>query len=185
MLFKTTVNCLSNDIWCYLVIGCFDWKIGVFQQTVRVYCIINVPIQSTCQTLPFNESCLTYIYTKMVHFHMGCTKRMKTFFNLNNTRIPNSITKFCKVTQRVLLGDIGQFTFSPFSWRSEKVFRTQHFLFFFGSWKLLHTKSKQTKSTFNCAQSFFLLQGHLLELAIGAFVLHLWSDVSPIQQRNR
>ena len=22
------------DTWCYLVIGCFDWKIGVFQQTV-------------------------------------------------------------------------------------------------------------------------------------------------------
>ena len=31
MLFKTTVNCLFNNIWCYLVIGCFDWKIGVFQ----------------------------------------------------------------------------------------------------------------------------------------------------------
>ena len=29
---KTTVNWLFNDIWCYL--GCFDWKIGVFQQTV-------------------------------------------------------------------------------------------------------------------------------------------------------
>ena len=25
--FKTTVNWLFNDIWCYLVIGCFDWKI--------------------------------------------------------------------------------------------------------------------------------------------------------------
>ena len=35
MLFKTTVNCLFNDIWCYLVIGCFDWNIGVFQQTVE------------------------------------------------------------------------------------------------------------------------------------------------------
>ena len=30
--FKTTVNELFNDI--YLVIGCFDWKIGVFHQTV-------------------------------------------------------------------------------------------------------------------------------------------------------
>ena len=30
--FKTTVNELFNDI--YLAIGCFDWKIGVFQQTV-------------------------------------------------------------------------------------------------------------------------------------------------------
>ena len=26
MLFKTTVDCLFNDIWCYSVIGCFDWK---------------------------------------------------------------------------------------------------------------------------------------------------------------
>ena len=33
MLFKITVNCLFNDIWRYLIIGCFDWKTGVFQQT--------------------------------------------------------------------------------------------------------------------------------------------------------
>ena len=31
---KTTGNWLFNDIGCYLVIGCFDWKIGLFQQTV-------------------------------------------------------------------------------------------------------------------------------------------------------
>ena len=34
MPFQTTVNWLFNDIWCYLVIVCFHWKIGVFQQTV-------------------------------------------------------------------------------------------------------------------------------------------------------
>ena len=34
MLFKTTVNCLFNDIWYYLFIGCFDWRIGIFQQRV-------------------------------------------------------------------------------------------------------------------------------------------------------
>ena len=34
MPMKTTINCLFNDLWCYLVIDCFDWKIGVFQQTV-------------------------------------------------------------------------------------------------------------------------------------------------------
>ena len=34
MLFKTAVNCLFNDIWSYLVIGCLDWKNGLFQQTV-------------------------------------------------------------------------------------------------------------------------------------------------------
>ena len=31
---KTTTNWLFNDIWSYLSIACFDWKIGVFQQTV-------------------------------------------------------------------------------------------------------------------------------------------------------
>ena len=42
LCYLTTVNCLFNDIWCYLVIGCFDWKIGVFQQTVaRVYYILK------------------------------------------------------------------------------------------------------------------------------------------------
>ena len=42
MPFKTTANWLFNDIWCYLVIGCSDWKIVVFQQTVvRAYCILN------------------------------------------------------------------------------------------------------------------------------------------------
>ena len=35
---KTTINWLFNDIWCYLFIACFDWKIGIFQKTVvRVY----------------------------------------------------------------------------------------------------------------------------------------------------
>ena len=33
MPFKITVNWLFNDT-CYLVIGCFDWEIGAFQQTV-------------------------------------------------------------------------------------------------------------------------------------------------------
>ena len=34
MLFKTTLNGLFNDIWCYLVVGSFDEKIGIFQQAV-------------------------------------------------------------------------------------------------------------------------------------------------------
>ena len=32
--FKTTVNWLFNDVWRCLIISCFDWKIGVFQQAV-------------------------------------------------------------------------------------------------------------------------------------------------------
>ena len=31
---KATVNWLFNDIWCYLVMGCFNWKLFVLQQTV-------------------------------------------------------------------------------------------------------------------------------------------------------
>ena len=34
MPLKRTINWLFNDIWCYLVMGCSDWKIGVFQQRV-------------------------------------------------------------------------------------------------------------------------------------------------------
>ena len=42
MPFETTVHWLFNDIWRYLVIGCFDGKIGVFQQiVVKVYYILN------------------------------------------------------------------------------------------------------------------------------------------------
>ena len=47
MPFKTTVNWLFNDTWCYLVIHCFGWKIGVFEQTVLgVYCILKPSITS-------------------------------------------------------------------------------------------------------------------------------------------
>ena len=39
---KTTVNWLFNNIGCYLFIGCFNSKIGVFQQSVvRVYYVLN------------------------------------------------------------------------------------------------------------------------------------------------
>ena len=39
---KITINCLFNDVWCYLLIACFDWEIFAFQQTVaRVYYILK------------------------------------------------------------------------------------------------------------------------------------------------
>ena len=39
---KTTINWQFNGVWCYLFIACFDWKLGVFQQTVvRVYYIFK------------------------------------------------------------------------------------------------------------------------------------------------
>ena len=45
MLSQTTINGLFNDIWIDLFIACFDWKVGVFHETViRVYYIINETI---------------------------------------------------------------------------------------------------------------------------------------------
>ena len=41
MPFKTTVNWQFNDI-CYLVIGCFDWKIGVFQKNSTKKFIVSL-----------------------------------------------------------------------------------------------------------------------------------------------
>ena len=34
MPFKTALNSLFNDIWCYLIIGSFGRKIGILKQTV-------------------------------------------------------------------------------------------------------------------------------------------------------
>ena len=45
MLFKTTVNSLYNDIQCYLVIGFFNQRNVIFQQTVvRVHYILILGI---------------------------------------------------------------------------------------------------------------------------------------------
>ena len=45
---KATINWLFNDIWCYLFIACFNWKIDVSEQTVvRVYYILKHWIQDT------------------------------------------------------------------------------------------------------------------------------------------
>ena len=59
---KTTINRLFNEIWCYLIIACFEWKIDVFQQTVvrdyftlkklvieRVYSLLGSLTISICQ----------------------------------------------------------------------------------------------------------------------------------------
>ena len=44
---KTTINWLLNDMWCYLFLACFDWKVGVFQQTVvTVYYILKTIMYS-------------------------------------------------------------------------------------------------------------------------------------------
>ena len=60
---KITINWLLNDIWYYLFIVCFDWKIRVFQQTaVMVYYILKeecswnffkIYCKSTCAGISF------------------------------------------------------------------------------------------------------------------------------------
>ena len=56
MPFKTTVHWFLNDIWRYIAIGCLDWKIGVFQQTiVRVYNIVNPDHNKQAQDIHFSE----------------------------------------------------------------------------------------------------------------------------------
>ena len=39
---KTIITWWFNDIWCYLFIVCFDWKICIFQQTVARVCYILI-----------------------------------------------------------------------------------------------------------------------------------------------
>ena len=44
-------------MWCYLIIACFDWKIGVFQQIVlRVYYILKLFCMSKCSDTVQNIS---------------------------------------------------------------------------------------------------------------------------------
>ena len=66
---KTTINWLFNEIWCYLIIACFEWKIDVFQQTVvrgyfllkklvieRVYSVLGSLTISIFSITIFNNS---------------------------------------------------------------------------------------------------------------------------------
>ena len=66
MLLKTTVKWLFSDIWCYLVIGCFDWKIGVFSTNSCRGFIVSLNIfakelHHKCLTLFLIHHCQAYI----------------------------------------------------------------------------------------------------------------------------
>ena len=64
MPFKTTLNCRFNDIWCYLVTGSFDWKIGIFQQTVvRVYCILKTTYKTSYENNMSHSALIDHIIT--------------------------------------------------------------------------------------------------------------------------
>ena len=54
-----TIVWLFNDIWCYLFIACFEWKIGVFQQTVVVVYFILKQTSRTFKIVHFLSSYLS------------------------------------------------------------------------------------------------------------------------------
>ena len=58
MPFKTIVNWLFNDTWCYLVTGCFDWKIVAFQQAVvKIYYILKCTLNNRTVSLKHAATC--------------------------------------------------------------------------------------------------------------------------------
>ena len=65
--FKTTVNWLFTDLWCHLVIGCFDWKIVVFWETVvRVYYILKT--WHSCSFLGYLTPGRRYASSQLLEF---------------------------------------------------------------------------------------------------------------------
>ena len=83
MVFKTIINRLFNDTWCYLVIGYFDWKNVIFQQTVvRVYYIFNLLFGKRLYT---NRITSSYIQVSNTFTITGHNPEL-TLRLINNTR---------------------------------------------------------------------------------------------------
>ena len=96
MSFKITVNWLFNDIWCYLVIDSFDWKIRVFQLTVEeVYYIIN-----RFEGGPACKSNLTEI---LDHLSPLETNNAKNPLQICNAKLLNLLMAYLKNLQTLYL----------------------------------------------------------------------------------
>ena len=72
MLFKITVNCLFNDIWRYLIIGCFDWKTGVFQQTF-VTSLLYQWFSHWCSSIELTKESSFVLWNKPFHKRLAQT----------------------------------------------------------------------------------------------------------------
>ena len=108
---KTKVNCLFNDIWCYLFIFCFDWKIDVFQQTVgRVYYVLK------CNQKRLRIHFILKIKGK-THwvFHHLTLNRRSTYVALVHLSV---VVKFCFNRFVVDLEKCGLFSDFKYSFRS-------------------------------------------------------------------
>ena len=97
MPLKTTVNYLL----CYSVIGCLNWKIGVFQLTVvRVYNIFNLDLNKQ---------------TKKVYFSKKSNNKRSLDITLTNTKVVT-----CSAQKH--LGRLGPKT--KFQWTYSKLYYT-------------------------------------------------------------
>ena len=75
--FKTTVNWLFNNMWCYLVIAFFDGKIGVFQQTVvRVYFFLKYFVKKLKHF--YVTAIMIFIHSLMGFKFTFCSRWMET-----------------------------------------------------------------------------------------------------------
>ena len=94
MPLKTTLNWLFNDIWRYLVIASFDWKIGIFRQTVvRVYCIVNIfckILKKTNEGAHFLEKLEVYrqqLYFNVMFLHNTSTEYLVSRWPKNHNAL--------------------------------------------------------------------------------------------------
>ena len=96
MSFKKTVNWLFNDIWCYLVIDSFDWKIRVFQLTVaEVYYIIN--------RFEGDHACKSNLTEIVDHLSPLETNNVKIPLQICNAKLLNLLIGYLKNLQTLSL----------------------------------------------------------------------------------
>ena len=80
MLFKTTVNCQFNIIWCYLVIVCFDKKIGVFNKQLLGVYLKDLPTREIKYCLNLNIKIFTCYRNKILWLFRFLVLLVKDYF---------------------------------------------------------------------------------------------------------
>ena len=86
MPFKTTVNWLFNDIGRCLIIGCFDWKIGIFHQTVvMVYYIFKESAKWSHWRVRNISIKKTHNWRMLIFFSRGyCFRSCRRWFSIKD-----------------------------------------------------------------------------------------------------
>ena len=138
MSFKTTINWLFNDIWCYIAIGCLTKKIVAFQQTVvRIYYVSKLHFQNISLLISacYDPLSLSFFFTRLM-FHLLLSAPVikvssLVLLGLHFLQIPHLLLQFLirQLFPFIALGnkegDMGPFkflfllyiTFIVFSWK--------------------------------------------------------------------